>query len=469
VLELPRRGAPKPKAGEQERKAEARGRWRGATSRATLTPGTPLPRCYGHARSAVDTAFVGSYGGVSQLAAMGPATMVADLTVILLGWHAGATLNFGLRAESSSKRARVYGASLVIGVLMGIAVMACHLASPEQLVGVFRPDAALVGDATAYVRIRALALPLYCLSNSLYGMCAARKDAISPLVVAGVSCVLNGVLDYALVGVLGWGIHGAAWATMASQALAPAAYLLRPSLRRDLRNVAVARAKDYVPFAYFAAPVIFVTVSTLSCFAFQQAFASQLGLAVAAAHKIAIGVFCVAAFLGDPVSLTMQSFLPAVLAEQGPRAARQFALWVCRVSLAVGLTAGLLVALSLNVGGVFFTADASVRSLAASVWPQLLCSIAFLLPLRALNGAAVACGDLLFYASATAMNAAVFAGVLFLLLGTGGGGTASSSFAALWTATVGFYVAGAAQFGWRLLVWRGGKLQAQRAGALKAA
>ena len=56
----------------------------------------------------------------------------------------------------------------------------------------------------------------------------------------------------------------------------------------------------------FLGEQVFVTVSTLSVFAAKQWFASQLAVELAAAHKVAIGLFAIAAFLGDPLSVASQ-------------------------------------------------------------------------------------------------------------------------------------------------------------------
>lgn len=407
--------------------------------------------------SAVDTAFVGTCSGVLDLAAMGPAVMVADLTAIALGWHSGATLNYGLRAPNDAARRRVFSASLAIAAMMGVGVMVWHLCAAESLVGAFRPSPELVPAAAEYVRVRAWGLPLLCLSNAFYGMCAARKDAVTPMLVAGVSCAVNGIGDWLCVRVWGMGVGGAAWATMLSQAFAPLAYLCIRSLRRDLQGLRWPARADFAPFARFAAPVLFVTLSTLSMFAVQQWYASQLGVQLAAAHKVAVGVFAVAAFLGDPLSLTAQAYLPGLI-KRADGSARRFALWLCGASAAMGAVAGLAITLCLTVFGASFSADAEVRVLAAAVVPQAVLSVVVMLPARALNGAAVACGDLLFYAGATAVNALGFAVALGALHAVGGQG--AQGLGGMWWGTVLFYALGLVQFALRLLARRRSPLSA---------
>ena len=84
----------------------------------------------------------------------------------------------------------------------------------------------ILPEAITYMRITSASVPLIAIYNYASSMERALGDSRTPLYFLVVSCVLNVGLDLLFVGVFGWGVFGAAFATMLSQLLAGAGSLL---------------------------------------------------------------------------------------------------------------------------------------------------------------------------------------------------------------------------------------------------
>ena len=84
----------------------------------------------------------------------------------------------------------------------------------------------ILPEAVTYMRMTSASVPLIAIYNYASSMERALGDSRTPLYFLVVSCVLNVGLDLLFVGVFGWGVFGAAFATMLSQLLAGAGSLL---------------------------------------------------------------------------------------------------------------------------------------------------------------------------------------------------------------------------------------------------
>src|SRR5690554_2583104 len=70
-----------------------------------------------------------------------------------------------------------------------------------------------------YLRITFLDLPFLFLFFNINSFMHAQGDTITPMVLSGISALINIVLDPIFIFTFNWGIAGAAWATLTSRAL----------------------------------------------------------------------------------------------------------------------------------------------------------------------------------------------------------------------------------------------------------
>ena len=170
-----------------------------------------------------DSKIVSSFVGTEAFAAVG-ATGVISNTII--GFLNSLTLGFAIPIANSYggkdfKRMRRMVAGTIILTMVGAVILtiAILLAIPSLLKLLATPED-IMKPALSYVRIILYGIVF----ASLYNMCAnvlrAVGDSRTPLYCLIISVIVNIGLDLLFVKVLAFGIEGAAWATVISQALA---------------------------------------------------------------------------------------------------------------------------------------------------------------------------------------------------------------------------------------------------------
>ena len=170
----------------------------------------------------VDTAIVGKGVGILALAALGS---VDWLNWMMLGIAQGFTQGFSVRvaqafgAGDEKGLHRLMGqSSLAAAALAVLCTLLGQLGLPLFLQLLKVPEN-LYGPAALYIRILFAGLPVVFFFNYCSAMLRAVGDSKTPLVAMTVAAVTNIVLDALTVFVLGWGIAGAAVATVAAQCL----------------------------------------------------------------------------------------------------------------------------------------------------------------------------------------------------------------------------------------------------------
>ena len=173
----------------------------------------------------VDTAIVGKGVGMLALAALGG---VDWLNWMMLGIAQGFNQGFSVRVsqkfgENDPEGLRLFmGQSAVIaGALAFLCVAVGQLALPLFLL-FLRIPAELYAMANLYTRILFAGLPAVFFFNYCSAMLRAVGDSKTPLIAMAVASVVNIVLDIVAVFSLGWGIAGAAIATVLAQCLSGA-------------------------------------------------------------------------------------------------------------------------------------------------------------------------------------------------------------------------------------------------------
>ena len=197
-----------------------------------------------------DTAFVGrcAADSVIQLAALGVSTPLTDYTVSLAAFiPAGLTniISNGIaRGEGKTSLAsKTYGA-LIVSITLSTIVTIILNVWPEQLLTMLKTPPEVMATAIEYTRIRSIAMPAAYLTAAAYAVLVARKDTTSPLACVCVAAVVNVVLDWIAVGVMGKGAAGAAWATTALCMM----QISPPSLNRRQIGASVSGARPNAGF-----------------------------------------------------------------------------------------------------------------------------------------------------------------------------------------------------------------------------
>lgn len=168
----------------------------------------------------VDSLIVGNYLGLNALAAVSSSGSLINMLIgFLMGVSTGAGVVvagfFGARDEKNLRKAvhTTVAFGLVAGVVMTVLGMAL---SPQILRWMDTPEK-VMEQSVVYLRIYFLGS----LGNVLYNICVGVLQAVGdsrhPLYYLIISSVVNLVLDLVFIAVLGFGVGGAAVATVISQ------------------------------------------------------------------------------------------------------------------------------------------------------------------------------------------------------------------------------------------------------------
>ena len=173
--------------------------------------------------SIVDRAFVGNVIGVdalSGLSAAFPAQMLAVALGLLTGLGGMSVVSRALGAGDTAQASRVIGSSLAILAPVYLAVTVAGMARLDDLVALMGASPDTAGYAREYLAIilpGGLLTMLSMTANNLF-MAEGRPGAAT-IVLAG-GAIANVMLDALFILVFGWGITGAAAATVIAQGLA---------------------------------------------------------------------------------------------------------------------------------------------------------------------------------------------------------------------------------------------------------
>ena len=194
----------------------------------------------------VDTAIVGRGVGMDALAALGT---VDWLNWMLLGLATGLTQGFSVRVSQKYGEGDLPALGAIVGqsaLLSGAIALLCVLLSQlgvPLFLNILRVPGELRPMATLYIRILFGGFPAMMFFNYCSAMLRAIGDSKTPLVAMVTASLTNIVLDALAVFVLGWGIAGAAAATVFAQCLAGAV-----CARKLARTAALRFGREHLAF-----------------------------------------------------------------------------------------------------------------------------------------------------------------------------------------------------------------------------
>ena len=167
----------------------------------------------------VDNIIVGRYVSTDALAAVGN---VGSINSFIIGAALGLTSGFtvpvahAFGAGDKRKVAHYSGSSIVVALMVGvIIVITAHLLSTPLLRLIGTP-AKIINLSSAYVNILYFGVPFQMLSNNFTAISRAVGESRKPLYFFMVSVLVNFCLDMLFVKTFGWGVEGAAAATLIS-------------------------------------------------------------------------------------------------------------------------------------------------------------------------------------------------------------------------------------------------------------
>ena len=167
----------------------------------------------------VDNIIVGRYVSTDALAAVGN---VGAINSFIIGAALGLTSGFTIPvahafgAQDKNKVAKYAGSSVTVAFLIGLViVVTAHLLSTPLLKLIGTPNE-IIDLSAKYVNILYFGVPFQMLSNNFTAISRALGESKKPLYFFTVSVFVNFCLDLLFVKQFGWGVEGAAVATLIS-------------------------------------------------------------------------------------------------------------------------------------------------------------------------------------------------------------------------------------------------------------
>ncbi|MDR1439410.1 MAG: polysaccharide biosynthesis C-terminal domain-containing protein [Clostridiales bacterium] len=183
----------------------------------------------------IDRVFVGNFAGRDALGAIAlifPLVNISTALSLFLTVGGAARLSLALGRKDAAQAGRVLSSCVAQAVISGLVLTAAYGALAPSLVRLCGAGeaSALHPLAVGYLRVTALGQTFNMCNLALAAMIRAQGNTRYSLFVSAIGSVSSITLDSVLVGALGFGIRGAACATVASQFVAcacSAAYYLR--------------------------------------------------------------------------------------------------------------------------------------------------------------------------------------------------------------------------------------------------
>lgn len=187
-----------------------------------------------------DTIIVGRLLGTDQLAAVGAASVIANLFIDLCvsfttGFSIVVAQYFG--ANDEKHRRQSLAATYFLSVLLVILLTAIGFLLIKPLLHLTRTPAEIFDFSTQYLHILIGGLICSLIYNLLANLLRSLGDSFIPLVFLVISVSLNVVLDYSLIKYAALGVKGAAIATVISQGFAGIFCLIFCLFKRQIVHV----------------------------------------------------------------------------------------------------------------------------------------------------------------------------------------------------------------------------------------
>lgn len=168
----------------------------------------------------VDQIFIGQGVGMLGNAATNvafPVTTIATALALLLGIGGTSNYNLEMGAGREKKASSIAGTALSTLVITGVILAVAVLLFLRPLLSLFGATTDVMSYAVDYLGITAVGLPFYALSIGGNHIVRADRSPTYSMTCVLTGAIINTILDPLFIFGFGWGIKGAAWATVIGQ------------------------------------------------------------------------------------------------------------------------------------------------------------------------------------------------------------------------------------------------------------
>ena len=170
----------------------------------------------------VDQIFIGQGVGMLGNAATNiafPVTIISTAAALLLGIGSASNYNLEMGAGNEKKASSIAGTGLSSLIISGTILSVIVLLFLKPLLHFFGGTPDVMPYAIDYMGITAIGLPFYVLSTGGNHLVRADRSPTYSMTCILAGAVINTILDPLFIFGFGWGIKGAAWATVIGQVI----------------------------------------------------------------------------------------------------------------------------------------------------------------------------------------------------------------------------------------------------------
>jgi putative MATE family efflux protein len=392
--------------------------------------------------SLADTAFVGHLGTRELGAvAVGSAAFTGSFWIFsFLAFGVTPRVARALGAEDKRLASSIGVQALILAVALGSLVTILGVIFAGPVVGILGAKDDVRSLAEPYLRIRVFSAAPLLLSLVGHGWLRGQQDTRTPMFIAVSGAVAHIGLDYLFIYPFGWGVQGAAWATLVAQSAIAAVFLF--VLRRRMEG------EVWMPDAVVMRMVLSIggdlvirSGALVGALTFATAVAARMGIVVLGSWQVAMQIYTFLALTVDSVAIAAQAMigrsLGAARQDEAAETARRLMLW----GIGLGVLLGIAVFTFRRPVAGIFTNDPRVIVASAG----LIGWVALIQPLSAaaftLDGILIGASDTRVLAGSMVMSSALFAGFVLVALNNGWQETGLAAGATIWltarTATLG--------------------------------
>lgn len=177
----------------------------------------------------VDAIIVGQSvpGGLAAIGTTGPIMNFMIIIFMALATGAGVMVSQSFGAKDYAKLRRIVANTIMLLVVSSLVLMAIVIPLAPHLLVLLNTPEEIIGMAQDYLSIIFIGIMGMALYNISSGILRGLGDSFSPLLLLILATLINTGLDIYFVWYLGWGVAGAAWATIIAQAISAVLTLVR--------------------------------------------------------------------------------------------------------------------------------------------------------------------------------------------------------------------------------------------------
>lgn len=170
----------------------------------------------------VDQIFIGQGVGLLGNAATNiafPITIICTATALLLGIGSASNYNLESGAGNNKRGCEIAGTGLAMLAICGVSIAVIVLLFLDPLLYIFGTTQDVLPYAQDYAGITAFGIPFLVLTTGGNHLIRADRSPTYSMTCMLAGAITNTILDPLFIFVCGWGIKGAAWATVIGQVL----------------------------------------------------------------------------------------------------------------------------------------------------------------------------------------------------------------------------------------------------------